>query len=207
MAWYQQREFVKCASLLIVPKKIDANDEQKYRVVVDFQKLNNLTVGDAFPMPNVNEILDQLGSAKYFSCLDMISNLTLGTTTPKGSRENSLQYEPGYGKPAEIPHSLTRTEEARYNYDDYSLDLKQKLQRAHDTVRKTIIKKEKSKKAYDRTSKPINVHVGDKVLIKWHTIKGKLNAKWEGPLEIVGRIATENIIIQKGRIEIKVHIW
>jgi len=61
------------APLLVVPKKIDDSGEQKYRVVVDFRKLNNLTVGDAFPMPDVNTILDQLGNAKYFSCLDMAS--------------------------------------------------------------------------------------------------------------------------------------
>jgi len=59
------------APLLVVPKKIDG--EQKYRAVVNFRKLNNLTVGGAFPMPDVNTILDQLGNAKYFSCLDMTS--------------------------------------------------------------------------------------------------------------------------------------
>lgn len=130
-----------------------------------------------------------------------VYNTTPHTTT------NRQPYELLYGKPAEVPHSLTRTEEVRYNYDDYSADLKQKLQRAHDTARKTIIeKKEKSKKAYDRTSKPINVHVGDKVLTKWHTRKGKLSAKWQGPFEVVGCTNTENIIIRKGRREIKVHI-
>lgn len=34
------------APLLIVPKKVDATGTKKYRVVVDFRKLNNLTVGD-----------------------------------------------------------------------------------------------------------------------------------------------------------------
>jgi hypothetical protein len=61
------------APLLVVPKKEDASGAKKYRVVVDFRKLNNVTVGDAFPMPNVTEILDQLGKTKYFICLDMVS--------------------------------------------------------------------------------------------------------------------------------------
>lgn len=34
--------------LLIVPKKKDIFGTQKYRVVVDFRKLNNVTVRDAF---------------------------------------------------------------------------------------------------------------------------------------------------------------
>lgn len=59
------------APLLVVPKKEDTSGHKKYRVVVDFRKLNNITVGDAFPMPNVTEILDQLGKAKYFTCLDV----------------------------------------------------------------------------------------------------------------------------------------
>jgi len=59
--------------LLIVPKKVDSTGNKKYRVVVDFRKLNNLTVGDSFPMLDITFILDQLGKAKYFSCLDMVS--------------------------------------------------------------------------------------------------------------------------------------
>jgi hypothetical protein len=59
------------APLLVVPKKEDASENKKYRVVMDFRKFNSITVGDAFPMSNVTEILDQLGKAKYFTYLDM----------------------------------------------------------------------------------------------------------------------------------------
>jgi hypothetical protein len=38
---------------------------------VDFRKLNEKTVGDAYPLPDITEILDQLGKSKYFICLDM----------------------------------------------------------------------------------------------------------------------------------------
>ena len=61
------------APLLVVPKKVDASGKKKWRVVVDYRKLNNVTVGDAFPLPNINEILDQLGNSKYFSTLDLAS--------------------------------------------------------------------------------------------------------------------------------------
>lgn len=59
------------APLLIVPKKPDASEKQKLRVVIDFRKLNDLTVGDSFPLPNITDILDQLGNAKYFTTLDL----------------------------------------------------------------------------------------------------------------------------------------
>ena len=57
--------------MLVVPKKMDACGQQKFRVVVDYRKLNEKTVGNAYALPDITEILDQLGQAKYFSCLDL----------------------------------------------------------------------------------------------------------------------------------------
>jgi hypothetical protein len=57
--------------LLIVPKKVGPDGKPKWRMVVDFRRLNEKTVGDAYPLPDIMEILDQLGQAKYFTCLDM----------------------------------------------------------------------------------------------------------------------------------------
>ena len=59
--------------LWIVPKKIDASGKKKWRIVIDFRQLNNVTVGDAYPIPNIDEILDQLGHSKYFTTLDLAS--------------------------------------------------------------------------------------------------------------------------------------
>jgi hypothetical protein len=57
--------------LLIVPKKADASGEVKWRLVVDFRKVNEKNIGNAYPLPDITEILDQLGQSKYFSCIDM----------------------------------------------------------------------------------------------------------------------------------------
>jgi hypothetical protein len=58
--------------LLVVPKKGEASGEKKWRLVVDFRNLNEKTVGDAYPLPDITEILDQLGKSEYFSCLDVV---------------------------------------------------------------------------------------------------------------------------------------
>jgi len=42
-------------------------------MVIDYRALNEKTIGDAYPLPNITEILDQLGSAKYFSVFDLAS--------------------------------------------------------------------------------------------------------------------------------------
>jgi hypothetical protein len=40
-------------------------------MVVDFHKLNKKTIGDTHSLPDITEILDQLGQSKYFTCLNM----------------------------------------------------------------------------------------------------------------------------------------
>ena len=59
--------------LLVVPKKSDG-DEKKWRLVVDFRQLNKKIVNDKFPLTRMEDVLDKLGRAKYFSTLDMTSS-------------------------------------------------------------------------------------------------------------------------------------
>ena len=57
----------------IVPKKRDSHENRKWRMVLGFRKLNEKTIGDSYPLPNIIDILDQLGSAQYFSVFDLDS--------------------------------------------------------------------------------------------------------------------------------------
>lgn len=60
--------------ILLVPKKsLPGNPEKRWRLVIDYRQINKKLVGDNFPLPRIDEILDQLGRAKYFSCLDLVS--------------------------------------------------------------------------------------------------------------------------------------
>jgi len=42
-------------------------------MIIDFRALNEKIIGDVYPLSNITEILDQLGSAKYFSVCDLAS--------------------------------------------------------------------------------------------------------------------------------------
>ena len=53
---------------MIVKKKDGSN-----RVVIDYQKLNMITKKDSYPLPRIDNTLDQLGNAKFFSAMDLIS--------------------------------------------------------------------------------------------------------------------------------------
>lgn len=56
--------------LLLVPKK-STDDKRKWRLVVDYRKLNNALQDDKFPLPNIEEVIESLAGAKYFSHLDL----------------------------------------------------------------------------------------------------------------------------------------
>ena len=45
----------------------------KLRICVDYRHLNSVTKPDAYPLPRIDDLLDQLGSAKYFTTLDPVS--------------------------------------------------------------------------------------------------------------------------------------
>ena len=40
---------------------------------MDYRRLNEVTIKDAYPLPRIDESLDQLAGSKWFSCLDMDS--------------------------------------------------------------------------------------------------------------------------------------
>ena len=46
---------------------------KEWRLVVDFRDLNELTVGDRFPLPNIQDNLDRIGTAKWFTAIDLLA--------------------------------------------------------------------------------------------------------------------------------------
>ena len=57
------------ASPVVLVRKRDGS----LRFCIDYRDLNSVTKADTFPLPRVDELLDQLGRSKYFSTLDLAS--------------------------------------------------------------------------------------------------------------------------------------
>lgn len=58
----------------VVPKEVDASGEQKWKVVTDYRKLNEKTIDEKYPLPNIYDILDKLRKCQYYTILDLASN-------------------------------------------------------------------------------------------------------------------------------------
>ena len=54
------------APIVLVAKK----DGGK-RMCVDYRKLNAITVGDPYPLPHIDELIDSIGSSQYITTLDL----------------------------------------------------------------------------------------------------------------------------------------
>jgi hypothetical protein len=52
--------------VIFVPKK-----NRKLQLCVDFRKLNNITIKNCYPLPNILELRDRLAYAKIFTALDL----------------------------------------------------------------------------------------------------------------------------------------
>jgi len=57
-----------CASPIVVVKKKNSDD---IRLCVNYKKLNDVTVNDPMPMPEIDNILSKIGQSDMFSTVDM----------------------------------------------------------------------------------------------------------------------------------------
>lgn len=90
----------------VVPKKLDASGKQKWRVVVDYRKLNELTVDDKYPLPNISDLLDQLGKCQYFTTLDLASGFHQIEIEPKDIPKTAFTVENGHFEFVRMPFGL-----------------------------------------------------------------------------------------------------
>jgi RNase H-like domain found in reverse transcriptase/Reverse transcriptase (RNA-dependent DNA polymerase)/Integrase zinc binding domain/Integrase core domain len=80
----------------VVPKKLDASGKQKWRVVIDYRKLNEITVDDKYPLPNISDLLDQLGKCEYFTTLDLASGFHQLEIHPEDIPKTAFSVENGH---------------------------------------------------------------------------------------------------------------
>lgn len=90
----------------IVPKKQDASNEKKYRLVIDYRKINSKTISDKYPIPDTSTVLANLGNNKYFTTLDLASGFHQIPMAPKDIEKTAFSVNNGKYEFVRLPFGL-----------------------------------------------------------------------------------------------------
>ena len=91
------------ASPIVIVKKKDGSD----RFCVDYRKLNQVTVKDNYPIPLIEETLDSLGGAHYFSTIDLASGYWQIALNDEAKEKTAFASHKGLFKFEVLPFGLS----------------------------------------------------------------------------------------------------
>ncbi|CAG4987577.1 unnamed protein product [Colias eurytheme] len=94
------------APVHLVPKKMDASGEQKFRMVIDYRRLNDVTIDDKYPLPNISELFDKLGKSQYFSTIDLASGYHQIEVNNEDQHKTAFTTQTGHYEFKRMPFGL-----------------------------------------------------------------------------------------------------
>ena len=117
------------ASPMVIVKKKDG----AIRLCVDYRRLNAVTRVDAYPMPRMDDILDQVGQAKYITTLDLAKGYwqvpvasqdrhKTAFTTPRGLYQFKMMPFGLCGAPATFQRMMDQIIKGLYKFTNAYLD-------------------------------------------------------------------------------------
>ena len=88
---------------IIIPSTIDwvsephlvKKDDGTFRFCIDFRPLNKVTIHDLYPLPRVDDLLDQLGGSRYFTSLDLASGYWQIPLKPSDAHKTAFRTRRG----------------------------------------------------------------------------------------------------------------
>ena len=90
------------APVLFVPKK-----DGRLRFCVDYRKLNDMTLKDSYPLPRMDDCIDSLGNAKFFTTLDAYSGYWQMNIRKRDRHKTAFVTHSGAYQCIRMPFGLT----------------------------------------------------------------------------------------------------
>ena len=91
------------ASPVVLVRKKDGT----HRFCVNYQELNSVTKADTFPLPRIDDLLDQLGKSAYFSTLDLATGYWQIWLHPNSQEKTAFVTPQGLYEFQVMPFGLT----------------------------------------------------------------------------------------------------
>lgn len=126
----------------------------------------------------------------------------LSIPTPVHSETNYQPYELVFDKPCNLPNNLVDKVDILYNPDDFVLELRYRIQKAHQDARKNLIKSKTLRKlTCDLNCKHRLYSKWDLILIKNESVN-KMDKLFNGPYTVVEDVNPNVKIMKDNKIEI-----
>lgn len=95
------------APIVVVKKKgLDSNGNPKLRICLDFRRLNDVTISDAYPLPNINEFLMDLQGANYISIIDLAKGFHQIRMKEEDAHKTAFSFDYGHYEFIRMPFGL-----------------------------------------------------------------------------------------------------
>ena len=91
------------ASPVVMVRKKDGT----HRFCIDYRQLNSITKADTYPLPRIDDLLDQLGQCRYFSTLDLASGYWQIRMSPTSREKTAFITPQGLYEFCVMPFGLT----------------------------------------------------------------------------------------------------
>ena len=91
------------ASPVVLVRKKDGT----HRLCVDYRELNSVTRADTFPLPRIDDLLDQLGKSTYFSTLNLATGYWQIRVHPNSQEKTAFVTPQGLYEFRVMPFGLT----------------------------------------------------------------------------------------------------
>ncbi|GJW57045.1 putative reverse transcriptase domain-containing protein [Tanacetum coccineum] len=161
--------------ILFVKKK-----DGSFRMCIDYRELNKLTVKNRYPLPRIDDLVDQLQGSQFFSKIDLRSGHHQLRVHEDDILKTVFKTRYGYFEFTVITFGLT-------NAPAVFMDL---------MIRVCWQQSDRQKSYADKRRKPLEFSVGDYVFLKvspWKGVvrfgkKGKLAPRFVGPFEIIEKV-------------------